>query len=560
MAGLGNLRPMARAVGTRAPWLMDPYLFLLHPKREMVVWGDYAKTRREAKFIREHYPQSGADRRVLVMLLTGWVYEIKLKLMLATGLRLGGWEPVVLLPSAHHARRALRYSRAFGLQNFVYLSDFGISSAEASRARELSRTLLAGQLSFKDIKNWTFGEAWIGPQILSTIARHLHESRLDLASPTARELLSAVVPEVLGNVMRARRIVEEVNPDLAITNEANYSTYGPFVDVIVARGTSVIQFVQPRRDDALIFKRLNRDTRRRHPASVEPTTLAANLHSSWTKKHDDALWNEFRDRYSGRWFLQNRNTQISVGLKQDAIARRPRRKLAVIFPHVLWDGNLFYGEDLYNDYGDWFVNTIRTAMTNTNLDWIVKIHPANLWKRAREGLHSLYAEETLVSEFAATLPDHIRIIRPEESVSAHYLFQLADFGITVRGTVGVEMPCFGKPVLTAGTGRYSGLGFTVDSSTRREYEEHLRQLHTYPPLTTAQTVLARRHALIALRNRHWTMTSFRPTFFQPRSRAHELDHNLRVMAKSIHEIGVNADLDRWQLWASDETQIDYIER
>ena len=47
-----------------------------------------------------------------------------------------------------------------------------------------------------------------------------------------------------------------------------------------------------------------------------------------------------------------------------------------------------------------------------------------------------------------------------------FFFQNIDFALTVRGTVGCELACYGVPVITAGTGRYSHQGFTVDPSKR----------------------------------------------------------------------------------------------
>ena len=35
-----------------------------------------------------------------------------------------------------------------------------------------------------------------------------------------------------------------------------------------------------------------------------------------------------------------------------------------------WDANLFYGEDLFNDAGDWFINTIDAATKNKNINYI----------------------------------------------------------------------------------------------------------------------------------------------------------------------------------------------
>ena len=60
------------------------------------------------------------------------------------------------------------------------------------------------------------------------------------------------------------------------------------------------------------------------------------------------------------------------------------------------------------------------------------------------------------------------------------IFEFIDIGITVRGTAGMELPCFGKTTLTAGTGRYSQLGFTNDSDTKVEYLNKLRNIENLP--------------------------------------------------------------------------------
>ena len=47
------------------------------------------------------------------------------------------------------------------------------------------------------------------------------------------------------------------------------------------------------------------------------------------------------------------------------------------------------------------------------------------------------------------------------------LFKNIDFGVTVRGTCGIEMPCFGLTTITDGTGRYFNLCFTKDSQNKK---------------------------------------------------------------------------------------------
>ena len=62
----------------------------------------------------------------------------------------------------------------------------------------------------------------------------------------------------------------------------------------------------------------------------------------------------------------------------------------------------------------------------------------------------------LIRERVGKLPPHVRVLAPDTKVSTLSLFRSIDAGITVRGSIGYELPCFGVPVVTAGTGRYSG--------------------------------------------------------------------------------------------------------
>tara|TARA_E500000318_G_C3546998_1_gene207148 strand:- start:944 stop:1486 length:543 start_codon:yes stop_codon:yes gene_type:complete len=99
-------------------------------------------------------------------------------------------------------------------------------------------------------------------------------------------------------------------------------------------------------------------------------------------------------------------------------------------------------------------------------------------------------EENALRDAFGELPDHIKILPADTKVNTWSLFELADFGLTVRGTVGMELPCLGKPVITAGTGRYSERGFTVDPATKDSYRQTLLDLHLFPTLSQKQTYLA----------------------------------------------------------------------
>jgi hypothetical protein len=542
--------------------LIDLARGLRYPEVERLVRADLAKTQDEVAWLRLAMREPAPDaRRLLVISLSDMVYQLKLEGMLAAALKLKGWRPIVLT-NAPANTRAQRYHRAFGIDEFVYLADFATTAAERAMAAAEAARLTAGQLTFQAVKQWSFANSWIGPQILSTVSRTHHEGAPDPAHPETRAEITMMLPELLARALVAQRVLDRVRPDLGLVNEANYALNGPFVDQMTAGGLGVIQFFQPWRDDALSFRRLTKATRRVHPSAIAPERFAVLAQQPWTAAADRAVDQIFADRYSGKWFLQTRNQPGTRRTDRIAIQTKlgldPAKKTAIVFSHVLWDANLFFGEDLFQDYGEWFVETLRAAAANPHLNWVIKLHPANLWKRAREGVTGEYSEARLIHEQLGAVPAHVKLLAPDTDIDTLSLFEFADYGVTVRGTSGMELPCFGKPLLTAGTGRYSGLGFTVDSESAAEYLGRLAALHEMPPMTARQTELARCHAYAAFVLRPWRMLSFKSEFNYLKQGVHPLDHNLRSMARSLAEAEANGDLARFAAWAA-SGEVDYLE-
>jgi len=282
----------------------------------------------------------------------------------------------------------------------------------------------------------------------------------------------------------------------------------------------------------------------------------------WTEDELTELNQALKARYNGRWFIQGRNqpgaksyTKEELRIKLDL---NPELKTAVVFSHVLWDANLFYGEDLFQDYGEWFAETVKAASSNPRINWIIKMHPANLWKRKRDGVTGEYSEILLIREFVGKLPEQVKLLYPDTDISSLSLFELSDFAITVRGTVSTEAPCFGVTTLTAGTGRCDRFGFTVDSDSSEEYLEKLDNIEQLPSISEKQMNWARRHAHAVFCRKPWEFRSWKASF-DPSGRKHMLESNLKLEAHSWEEIDSNGDLRLWAEWAADTSKVDYLE-
>jgi hypothetical protein len=115
-------------------------------------------------------------------------------------------------------------------------------------------------------------------------------------------------------------------------------------------------------------------------------------------------------------------------------------------------------------------------------------------KNARDSFHGESSEILAIREHFGDLPPHIRLMPPDSDINTLSLFDVMDYCVTVRGTVGIEAAAFGIPVLTAGSGRYNGRGFTVDSASREEYLARIARIQDIPRLSAAEQELAERYA------------------------------------------------------------------
>ena len=126
---------------------------------------------------------------------------------------------------------------------------------------------------------------------------------------------------------------------------------------------------------------------------------------------------------------------------------------------------------------------------NTNVSWIIKAHPANTVKNLRDNKINR-SELDAIKEVVNTLPDHIQFVDAKDSTSTLSFFKSIDYCVTVRGTVGIEAACWGVPVLTAGSGRFDKIGFTIDHNSTQSYLKSLKKIEEIKRIDNKRKKLA----------------------------------------------------------------------
>jgi hypothetical protein len=491
------------------------------------------------------------------------IYRLKLETLMARALYERGYEPAFLTyrrtPVPNHPSA---YFRAANFGKVVYFEDFQPSQELVKKElQEEAAQFLIRKPSPQEFAHFTYRGVHVGEHVLASLSRTLHIGRIDLEQANACTFVQMVFPEALANVLAAESLMGQINPDVVIFNDTSYVHYGPIHDIAVDRGCNALQFAYSAEDDALVLKRCTEETRRTHPISLSPASWEMARTMPWTVEMDRALEQYFYDRYGDRWYMSRRNQHKKVMKSKEEIQRElgldPHKKTVVLFSHILWDANLFYGEDLFDDFGEWFLETVRVAYANPNVNWVIKLHPGNIWKRISEGWNDTGDEVGLIQSRLGPLPSHVRLMPAETDLNTFSLFGVTDYAITVRGTIGIELSCFGVPAFTAGTGRYSGLGFTIDSATREEYLQRLKHVQDWPPLSPHQRELARRYAYALFILRPWRFESMKSVFMPVEQGNHPLAWNL-YLNQGLANLYETRDFRALVDWIEERTNLDFF--
>jgi hypothetical protein len=466
-------------------------------RRKFLLGLDLLDWRRQTALLRAETPPA-ASRTFLIGSLLTIPATLKAEAVYARALQMRGYKPAFALGEASSYNVTLLKTLLGDDMRIVTPGQYAQSQDEGeTRAQAVS--LLAANANVADFVALEVDGIRVGRNSLSTVVRSLRASHVDFANPDHRARIETALAASLAAARRAARMVADVKPDAALFNERGYTPSGELFDACLIAGVNTVQWLGAPQADHLLYKRYTVATRGQHPLALSDQTWAGLSAGSWTKTDEDRLMATLASHYeSGAWFnrqqLQTGKQVMTPAQVRQALGVSSDRKIAVIFSHILYDATFFYGDSLYPDYATWLVETVRAAIANPNIHWVVKVHPVNVWRSKMDNAPLEQLEALLLREVFDELPPHVTIMPADTDVNTFALFQTIDYGLTVRGTVGMELPCYGIPTVTAGTGRYSGRGFTMDSATADKYQALLTRLHTVPRLDTATVTLARRYA------------------------------------------------------------------
>jgi len=432
-----------------------------------------------------------ATKKTALIVGQAYLPFARLEALIIKALQMAGFQTVIV---GNRRYDFLRYGYLAGNRVVYGFSDFDAEGDPEWVSRQVDQLR-----SLSDWLSLEYDGVHVGRFTIATTLRSLRTGQLNFGSPAIQEKLKEILTSSVRTARAGSGLLREIKPDCVVLMDRGYSGQGEVFDLAVNSGTDTITWHLGYKSNCLVVKRYHAGNERQHPLSPSAESWSRLSAVPWQRDYGRKIREELFQCYQSQDWFSVVGTQFDKQILSQQMTRQklglsPDRKVAVIFPHILWDGSFFWGEDIFDDYTDWFIETIRAASANPRLDWVVKVHPAHLVKAKQNRDENRPSELEVIERLFGDLPAHVKLVYPDTELSTYSLFEVADYTVTVRGTVGIESALFGVPVVTAGTGRYDRRGFTLDSSNRQEYLEKLANLEKFPRLTSEQVETAERYA------------------------------------------------------------------
>lgn len=131
------------------------------------------------------------------------------------------------------------------------------------------------------------------------------------------------------------------------------------------------------------------------------------------------------------------------------------RPVIGLFNHAISDA-LNTNREAFDSLTDWFEETIGFAAEHKDVGWLVLDHPSQ----------DLYDASDFFEGIATKYADHENLVfRRSNELTKNSIWSLVDLAVTVRGSIGHEMPAYGIGSLQAGWSEWShcGIGHVADT-------------------------------------------------------------------------------------------------
>lgn len=344
----------------------------------------------------------------------------------------------------------------------------------------------ADQVSFPEIINYQIGNKNIGEHAYAGALRYFARGNLN-DEPDGEMVVRRYFEGALLTALAMDRLLKKYDFTGACFNHGIYAPHGIIGEVCRAEGVRVVNWNVAYRKSCFIFSHENTY---HHTLLSEPVDAWENM--TWNKTMENDILEYLKSRWQGLrdwlWYHDKPDEEIDRITKE--IGLDLSKPIIGMLTNVMWDAQLHYRANAFPDMLTWVLETIKYFSKRTDLQLLIRIHPAEI-------RGTLPSRQPLLPEILKVFPElprNVFIIPPESQTSTYAAMEKCESVIIYGTKTGVELTSMGIPVIVGGEAWIRNKGLTIDASSPEEYFNHLDKLPLRQKLNPDVLTLARKYA------------------------------------------------------------------
>ena len=261
----------------------------------------------------------------------------------------------------------------------------------------------------------------------------------------------------------------ERKPSVLVSSHGIYSTWAPAWDCAGKRGVSRICYGRNVYDQVLPFK---------FSDTIFQNIEESDFFQRELKKGNSIFLKKGQSLLDYR--LAGTEKKITDGFGFDNSLDLPEMELfrgtniVVVFPNLIWDGNVPQRNTIFGSFEEWLRYTINVVLEDDKMSLILRYHPAET---------KLHKETRQLCEIIRGWPEYDEVsasgrfleIPSSSAMNSIELAKRCNRAVTYDGVLSVELPYADVPTISCGRGRFSQDGW---NHIPESYEDYKRLLQT----------------------------------------------------------------------------------
>ena len=145
------------------------------------------------------------------------------------------------------------------------------------------------------------------------------------------------------------------------------------------------------------------------------------------------------------------------------------RPITLLCSNIVWDTAVIDRDICFSGLFDWVRYCINCFKNKPHEILVIRVHPAEV----RLHIKTLERLQDRIEKEFPHLPENVRVVRAENSISTYHLIEIAHRVIVYTSTVGLEAALMSKEVLVCARTHYRDKGFTIDINDRDAIQKTL---------------------------------------------------------------------------------------